>query len=46
MNTSDKVKTDRSVQITQIVYIRSLPISENKLYACIIVDTWSGIGLC
>ena len=45
MNTPEEVKDDRTFQVIQINYIKPMPISENKLYACTIVDTWSGIGL-
>lgn len=39
MNTPDKVKADRPFKVIQIVYIRHLPITKNKLYAYTFVDT-------
>ena len=45
MNTLGNIKADRPSQIIQIDYTGPLFISENKLYAYTIVDTWSVIGL-
>lgn len=44
MNTPDKFEADRFLQIIQIDGIGLLPKSENKVYMCTIVDTWSGRG--